>query len=198
MFNLHLSIILWTSNFPGHTIVPSTEELYCWNRKRVFTLQVNKVILVDIGLDEHILQFWVSQILSTVSHHSLQVIKCDEAITIRIKQLESLTQLRLMALFLGLGHHHQELIEVDVSTPYKARDTIELSSVWIKSWSVNESYWAGIVVKILKWGHSNGYRTVNFPVVSLTLPHQVVQKWKSFLWCCLLCCEKCSNFWVCR
>ena len=58
----------------------------------------------------------ITQVLSTVTHHPLQVIKCYKPIIICVKKTEGLAKFQLSALLFCLEHHDQELIEVYVST----------------------------------------------------------------------------------
>ena len=82
-----------------------------------FTFHVYKTIPVDVCFGEHVFQFSFRKVLSTVAHHPLQIIKCYETVAIRVKEPECLPQLCLVAFLFCLGHHNQELVEVNVTAP---------------------------------------------------------------------------------
>merc|ERR1740117_2348858 len=77
-------------------------------------LIVDLTITINICLTNHLINFFIRQLLSEVGHHVTQLCSTDEAVTITVKHFESLNQLLLSVCVLHLScHQRQELWEIN-------------------------------------------------------------------------------------
>ncbi|KAL9273285.1 hypothetical protein AKJ16_DCAP09418 [Drosera capensis] len=77
-------------------------------------LVIDLSITIDIGLTNHFINFFISQLLAQIRHHVPQFSSRDETILVLVKNPESFLELLFgVRVFHLPGHKVQELWEVD-------------------------------------------------------------------------------------